>query len=87
MKKKIVNVVLFLAVLAAALGMTFYVGNNAMSVLLYNFVFLGIIAVVYVVGLFGRNVPDEQTCTVAWRCGTGTGRYVQDAGKSCSGQD
>ena len=27
MKKKIVNVVLFLAVLAAALGMTFYVGN------------------------------------------------------------
>ena len=29
MKKKIVNVVLFLAVLAAALGMTFYVGNNA----------------------------------------------------------
>ena len=53
MKKKIVNVVLFLAVLAAALGMTFYVGNNAMSVLLYNFVFLGIIAVVYVVGLFG----------------------------------
>ena len=53
MKKKIVNVVLFLAVLVAALGMTFYVGNNAMSVLLYNFVFLGIIAVVYVVGLFG----------------------------------
>ena len=53
MKKKIVNVVLFLAVLAAALGMTFYVGNNAMSVLLYNYVFLGIIAVVYVVGLFG----------------------------------
>lgn len=53
MKKKIVNVVLFLAVLAAAFGMTFYVGNNAMSVLLYNFVFLGIIAVVYVVGLFG----------------------------------
>ena len=53
MKKKIVNVVLFLAVLAAALGMTFYVGNNAMSVLLYNFIFLGIIAVVYVVGLFG----------------------------------
>ena len=53
MKKKIVNVVLCLAVLAAAFGMTFYVGNNAMSVLLYNFIFLGIIAVVYVVGLFG----------------------------------
>ena len=53
MRKKIVNVVLFLAVLAAALGMTFYVGNSAVSVLLYNFIFLGIIAVVYVVGLIG----------------------------------
>ena len=87
MKKKIVNVVLFLAVLAAALGMTFYVGNNAMSVLLYNFVF----SWYYSSGLcrrtVRRNVPDEQTCTVAWSCGTGTGRYVQDAGKSCSGQD
>lgn len=53
MKKKIANVILFLLVLAAALGMTLYVGNNALSVLLYNFIFLGIIAVVYVIGLFG----------------------------------
>ncbi|MBU5480074.1 MotA/TolQ/ExbB proton channel family protein [Blautia sp. MSJ-19] len=53
MKKKIANVALFLLVLAAALGMTLYVGNNAMSVLVYNFVFLAIIAVVYVIGLFG----------------------------------
>ena len=53
MRKKIMNVVLFLAVLAAALGMTLYVGNSAASVLIYNFIFLGIIAVVYIVGLFG----------------------------------
>ena len=53
MRKKIVNVGLFLAVLAAALGMTLYVGNSAVSVLIYNFIFLGIIAVVYVVGLIG----------------------------------
>ena len=37
MRKKIMNVVLFLAVLAAALGMTLYVGNSAASVLIYNF--------------------------------------------------
>ena len=53
MRKKIMNVVLFLAVFAAALGMTLYVGNSAASVLIYNFIFLGIIAVVYIVGLFG----------------------------------
>ena len=88
MKKKIVNVVLFLAVLAAALGMTFYVGNNAMSVLLYNFIFLGIIAVGLCCRTVRRNVPDEQTCTVAWRCGH---RELEDMfkmpGRVASGQD
>ena len=69
MKKKIVNVVLFLAVLAAALGMTFYVGNNAMSVLLYNFVFLGIIAVVYVVGLFGGMFRMNRLAPLRGRAG------------------
>ena len=39
MRKKIMNVVLFLAVLAAALGLTLYVGNSAASVLIYNFIF------------------------------------------------
>lgn len=53
MKKKILNTGLFLAVVAAALGITFYAGNNAVSVLVYNFVFLGIIAAVYLVGLIG----------------------------------
>ena len=53
MKKKIVNVVMFLVVLAAALGMTLYAGNNAVSVLIYNFIFLGIIAVIYLVALIG----------------------------------
>lgn len=40
MKKKIVNVVLFLAVLAAAVAMTLYVGQGAVSVMVYNFIFL-----------------------------------------------
>lgn len=52
MKKKAVNVLVFLAVFAAAIGMTLYVGNRAMSVLIYNFAFLGIIALVYVIGMF-----------------------------------
>ena len=42
MKKKIVNVVLFLAVLAAAVAMTLYVGQGAVSVMVYNFIFLGV---------------------------------------------
>ena len=60
MRKKIMNVVLFLAVLAAALGMTLYVGNSAASVLIYNFIFLGIIAVVYIVGLLGDPQAADQ---------------------------
>ena len=81
------NVVLFLAVLAAALGMTFYVGNNAMSVLLYNFVFLGIIAVVYVVGLFGGMFRMNRLAQSLGDAAQELEEYVQDAGKSCSGQD
>ena len=53
MRKKVINVFLFVAVLAAAIGMTLYVGQGARGVLLYNFVFLGIMVIVYVAGLFG----------------------------------
>ena len=53
MKKKIVNVVLFLAVLAAAVAMTLYVGQGAVSVMVYNFIFLGVMVAIYVVGMFG----------------------------------
>ena len=53
MGKKITNVVLFLAVLAAAIGITIYVGQGAAGVMLYNFVFLGIMVLIYLVGLIG----------------------------------
>lgn len=53
MRKKVINVFLFVAVLAAAIGMTLYVGQGARGVLLYNFVFLGIMVIVYVAGLLG----------------------------------
>ena len=53
MGKKIVNTLLFLAVLAAGIGMTLYVGQGAVSVLVYNFIFLAVMVVIYVVCLFG----------------------------------
>lgn len=53
MGKKIANVLLFLAVLAAAAGMTVYVGRGAASVMIYNFAFLSVMAVLYLAGLFG----------------------------------
>ena len=53
MRKKVVNVVLFLAVLTAAVAMTLYVGQGAVSVMVYNFIFLGVMVAIYVVGMFG----------------------------------
>lgn len=53
MGKKIINIVLFLAVLAAAVGMTVYVGQGATSVMIYNFAFLGIMVVLYLAGMIG----------------------------------
>lgn len=53
MGKKILNSVLFVLVLAAAVGMTVYVGQGAMGVMAYNFIFLGIMTVIYLMGMFG----------------------------------
>lgn len=53
MGKKFVNIILFLAVLIAAVGMTIYVGQGATNVMIYNFVFLGIMVAIYLAGLFG----------------------------------
>lgn len=71
MRKKALNVILFLAVVIAAVGMTLYVGRGAASILVYNFCFLGIMVIAYAVGMFGgmfrmndlsrafRDVADE----------------------------
>ena len=53
MGKKIVNVVLFLAVVATAVGMTIYTGKGAASVMVYNFVFLGVMVLIYLSGMIG----------------------------------
>lgn len=52
MGKKMANVLLFLAVLAAAIGMTVYVGQGVVSVLAYNFLFLAVMVVIYLLCLF-----------------------------------
>ena len=53
MRKKALNLILFLAVVIAAVGMTLYVGRGAASILVYNFCFLGIMVIAYAVGMFG----------------------------------
>lgn len=52
MGKKVVNIILFLAVLAAAVGITIYTGNGLTGSTVYNFVFLGIMALIYLIGMF-----------------------------------
>lgn len=53
MGKKIINLLLFIMVVAAAAGMTVYVGQGATGMLIYNFVFLGIMVLIYLSGMFG----------------------------------
>ena len=52
MGKKITNSVLFVAVLAAAAAITLYVGRGDIGTTVYNFVFLAIMAVIYIAALF-----------------------------------
>lgn len=53
MGKRIMNTVLFLAVLGGCIAMTLITEKGSVSTMTYNFVFLAIMAVIYLVGLFG----------------------------------
>ena len=53
MGKKIMNTVLFLAVLGGCIAMTLLTGRDSVSTMAYNFAFLAIMAVIYLAGLFG----------------------------------
>ena len=53
MGKKIMNTVLFLAVLGGCIAMTLLTGKGSVSTMTYNFIFLAIMAVIYLAGLFG----------------------------------
>ena len=51
MGKKLMNTVLFLAVMAGAVVLTLFAGKGSQNVLVYNFGFLGVMALIYIVGL------------------------------------
>ncbi len=53
MGKKIFGSLLFIAVLAGCAALTVYMGQGASEMMIYNFVFLGIMIVLYFVGIIG----------------------------------
>ena len=53
MGRKFSSFLFFLMVTAAAVGITYYIGQEQPNVMLYNFVFLGIMVFVYMIALFG----------------------------------
>ena len=53
MKKKITHSVLFVAVLAGTTALTLFAGRGNLSSTIYNFVFLAVIAVLYLIAMFG----------------------------------
>jgi len=53
MGKKLLNLLIFMLVTAACVAMTLFIGQSQPNVMLYNFIFLGIMAVLYMAGMFG----------------------------------
>ena len=53
MKKKITHSILFVAVLAGTTALTLFAGRGNLSSTIYNFVFLAVIAVLYMIAMFG----------------------------------
>lgn len=52
-EKKITHSVLFVAVLAGTTALTLFAGRGNLSSTIYNFVFLAVIAVLYLIAMFG----------------------------------
>ena len=53
MGKKIMNTILFLAVLGGCIAMTLLTGNGSVATMTYNFAFLAVMVLIYLLGLFG----------------------------------
>lgn len=81
MRKKIVNVILFLAVLAAAVAMTVYIGKGAPGVMLYNFIFLAVMSAIYVAGLFGGMFRMDNLAQAFREAAAEIGSIFQKPGK------
>ena len=59
MKKKITHSVLFVAVLAGTTALTLFAGRGNLSSTIYNFVFLAVIAVLYLIAMFGEQYVQD----------------------------
>ena len=70
MGKKFMNTVLFLLVAVAAATLTAYVGKGSGNVLFYNFAFLGVMVIIYAVGLFA-GLYRMDNLTAALKHGAG----------------
>ena len=81
MRKKIVSVLLFLAVLAAAAAMTVYVGKGAPSVMLYNFIFLAVMTAIYAAGLFAGMFRMDNLAQAFREASDEIGSLFQKPGK------
>ncbi len=53
MGKKFTNLLFFLLVAGGSAALTFYIGKDQPGVVLYNFIFLGIMVIIYMIGMFG----------------------------------
>ena len=51
MGKRIMNVLAFLAVLGGSVALTIITGRGSVSTMVYNFAFLAVMAVIYLVGM------------------------------------
>ena len=70
MGKKFMNTVLFLLFAVAAATLTAYVGKGSGNVLFYNFAFLGVMVIIYAVGLFA-GLYRMDNLTAALKHGAG----------------
>lgn len=82
MGKRIMNVLAFLAVLGGSVALTIITGRGSVSTMVYNFAFLAVMAVIYLVGmLLGMFRVDG--ITQALQRGTEElDRYFQNTGKN-----
>ncbi len=53
MGKKVINLLLFLIVTAACVALTLFVGKGQANIVIYNFIFLGVMVVLYLAGMLG----------------------------------
>ncbi|MFR3949303.1 MAG: hypothetical protein ACLTZM_21020 [Ruminococcus sp.] len=79
MKKKITHSVLFVAVLAGTTALTLFAGRGNLSSTIYNFVFLAVIAVLYLIAMFGGMFRMNNPEYGISQSSRGAEQYVQDS--------